>query len=76
MTMSIITALMPLVIKLITMYLKKSNADLATQKKFFTFIDAMEKGSAVTSKLRKKYTQQKDRVSSMIKEIEAKEGVK
>ena len=74
--LTILTASMPLIIKIIIMYLEKANAKSETIKKFQSFVDAMQEDSNTTSVQRKKYANQKDRVSAMIKEIEAKEGIK
>ena len=73
---NIIGALTPLAIKLILLYLEKINVDKETKKRFYDFIHAMERDSTITSTLRQKYAQQKDRVDAMIKEIEAREGIK
>ena len=74
--LGILSSFMPVVIKLVLMYLEKVGTDKETAKKFYEFVDAMQRSSQIPSEQRQKYAKQKDRIDAMIKEIEEKEGVK
>ncbi len=74
--LAIITAILPMAIKLITAFLSKSDAKQETKKKWLEFMNSLEESADAPSRLRKSYTKQISEVDAMIKEIEAKEGVK
>lgn len=73
--LGIVTALLPMALKLITMYLTKSGAKIEAQKKWLDFMESLEESMTAPSKLRRSYAQQKARVDAIIKAIEEKEGV-
>jgi len=69
----LIIAILPLAFKVIEFFMKKSEADDAAKKKWFEFIEEMEKTNTHSSvRLRKSYQNQLVRIKKMKEDMENK----
>lgn len=62
MTSAIVTAILPILVRLIGMFLDTSNASQATKKKYLDFIESASKDFSSSASLKKSFDAQKARM--------------
>lgn len=72
--LSILSALVPLAVKIIMAYIERNELDNVTRQRFLDFIESMEGSMKVPSNIRKDYQKQGDRLRERIKKIKEQEG--
>lgn len=71
--MTIVTALIPLAVKLINHFVAKKELEVETKKKFLEFVDSLDQDLKVPAKIRKNVKKQRDRLDELLKEMDAAE---
>jgi hypothetical protein len=66
----LLTALMPMIIKLLMYWLDYKNADTATKKKFLEFVESLNKYIPKANKLKQDYQNQIDENIKKIEELD------
>ena len=67
---ALITAILPVIFKIIEMIINKSNEKVKLREDFISFIENLEKDAPKSPKLRKSYNAQIERLKKKIKESE------
>jgi len=67
--LSIISALVPIAVKIIMAFLDKKDTDNVTRQHFLDFVDSMEKSMSTPSNLRQSYRKQGDKLRERLKRI-------
>jgi len=73
---SLIQALLPLVVRIVTYFLDKSKVEYEARQKWLEFIESLEDSTDTPTRLRKSYAKQKERLNAILKEIKEREGDK
>lgn len=67
---SIIMSVLPLALKLITMYLDKANADVETRKKWHSFVDSLENSVKTPARIKTSARRCRDDLDARFAELD------
>ena len=68
--LGLLSAILPLAIKIIMAYLERKEVDNEVRRRFMKFVESLETSMKSPAKLRQSYKKQGDRLDEMMREID------